>query len=131
MASLGFPPNWVYRPILVLIGFVVFFFALATITLIILKVDITIARARVFDTDLSAGKEKVTARSLSDVRAVNVSLHDFAVSLDKRTALGARLPPKTIVNPISTTFQAGVINGKLPLPIYRFLGTPYKWQPYV
>jgi hypothetical protein len=89
---------------------VVFFVVLSTIGLTFFKVEMTIARARTSDTDLSAGKEKMTARSIAEVRTIDVGLDDFALGLDKRTAKGKKLPPKTILHPINATFQAGVLN---------------------
>jgi ABC-type multidrug transport system ATPase subunit len=110
MASLGFPKDWVAKPILVCLAFVIFFVVLSVIGLHILKVEMTIARARVSDTDLSAGKEKMTARSVADVRAIDLELNQFSLALDKRTQLGKRLPAKTILNPVNATFNAGVLN---------------------
>ncbi|KAM5345876.1 hypothetical protein ACJ41O_011737 [Fusarium nematophilum] len=110
MDSLGFPTDWVARPIVVMVAFVVFFLLLSTIGLHFLKVEMTIARARVSDTDLSAGKEKMTARSIADVRAIDLGLDKFALKLNKRSAMGKKLPTKTILNPVSATFHAGVLN---------------------
>lgn len=110
MDSLGFPKNWVARPIIVLVAFVAFFMILSAIGLHFLKVEVTIARARNSDTDLSAGKEKMTAQSISEVRAIDVELKDFGLGLEKRSATGKRLPTKTILKPVTATFQAGVLN---------------------
>lgn len=110
MDSLGLPPNWVWRPIVVMLAFVVFFVVLSTIGLTFFKVEMTIARARTSDTDLSAGKEKMAARSIAEVRTIDVGLDQFALGLDKRTAKGKKLPPKTILHPVNATFQAGVLN---------------------
>ncbi|KAF5013999.1 hypothetical protein FDECE_29 [Fusarium decemcellulare] len=110
MQSLGFPKDWVARPIIVMMAFVVFFIVLSTIGLHFLKVEMTIARARVSDTDLSAGKEKMTARSIADVRAIDLGLDKFALTIDKRSALGKKLPTKRILNSVNATFQAGVLN---------------------
>jgi len=110
MASLGFPKDWTAKPILVCLAFVVFFVVLSVIGLHILKVEMTIARARVSDTDLSAGKEKMTARSVADVRAIDLELNQFSLTLDKRTQLGKKIPTKTILNPVNATFNAGVLN---------------------
>ncbi|KAF9870692.1 ABC efflux transporter [Colletotrichum karsti] len=110
MRSLGFPPNWTWRPIIIMVSFVVFFCLLSAIGLQFIKQEMTIARARVSDTDLSAGKEKMTARSISEVRTIDVGLDDFALDLDKRAASGKKLPRKTILNPVNTTFQAGKLN---------------------
>lgn len=110
MQSLGFPPNWVGRPIAILAAFVLLFIILSVIGLHFLKVEMAIARARTSDTDLSAGKEKMTARSISEVRAIHLGLDRFALNLDKRTVFGKKLPPKIILNPLTTTFRPGVLN---------------------
>ncbi|KAH6896698.1 P-loop containing nucleoside triphosphate hydrolase protein [Thelonectria olida] len=110
MKLFGFPQNWVTRPILISFAFIIFFLALAAVGLHFFKVEMTIARARVSDTDLSAGKEKMTARSIADVRAIDLELEEFSLAIEKRSALGKKLPVKTILNPINATFQAGMLN---------------------
>lgn len=93
-----------------MVAFVFFFLALSTIGLTFIKVEMSIARPRVSDTDLSAGKEKMAARSIAEIRTLDVGLDNFALDLDKRAINGKKLPRKAIVNPITTTFQAGVLN---------------------
>ena len=110
MQSLGFPTNWVARPIAVMVGFVAFFLAMSSIGLHFFKVEMTIARARVSDTDLSAGKEKMKTRSISEVRTIDLGLDKFALALDKKTLSGKKLPRKMILSPVTATFQAGVLN---------------------
>ncbi|KAI0007184.1 P-loop containing nucleoside triphosphate hydrolase protein [Xylariaceae sp. FL0662B] len=110
MDNLGFPRDWVARPIIAMLGFVLLFFLTSWIGLAFLKVEMTIARARVSDTDLSAGKEKMTARSIQEVRAIDVGLDKFSLALDKRSPIGKKLPTKTILNPVTATFQAGMLN---------------------
>ncbi|KAI1100904.1 P-loop containing nucleoside triphosphate hydrolase protein [Jackrogersella minutella] len=110
MDSLGFPRNWIARPIIAMFGFVVLFFITSWVGLAFLKVEMTIARARTPDTDLSAGKEKMTARSIHEVRAIDVGLDEFSLALDKRSPIGKKLPTKTILNPVTATFQAGTLN---------------------
>ncbi|OAQ71814.1 ABC transporter [Purpureocillium lilacinum] len=110
MESLGFPTDWVARPIIILVCFVVLFCAMSALGLRFLKVEMTIARSRSSDTDLSAGKEKMTARSIAEVRAIDLGLDGFALALDKRAVSGKRLPRKTILEPVDATFQAGVLN---------------------
>ena len=110
MDSLSFPENWVARPIVVLLSFAVGLLLLAALLLYFLKVEMTIARARTSDTDLSAGKEKMKAASITEVRAIDVGLDSFALDLEKRTPWGKKLPRKTILHPVDATFQAGVLN---------------------
>ncbi|KAH8819749.1 ABC transporter-like protein [Xylogone sp. PMI_703] len=110
LSSLGFPGNWLWRPIIILVAFVFMFYTLAGVGLKYIKVDMGISQARNSDTDLSAGKEKMTTRSIAEVRTVDIGLDRFALDLEKRNALGKKLPTKTILQPVSTTFQAGVLN---------------------
>ncbi|KAL8378004.1 hypothetical protein RB595_008612 [Gaeumannomyces hyphopodioides] len=110
MHNFGFPEDWVWRPIVAAAGFVGFFYLTAGLALAFIKVEMTIARQRNSDTDLSSGKEKMNARSIAEVRAIDVGLDAFTLSLDKRSAFGKKLPTKTILNPVTTTFQSGKIN---------------------
>jgi len=89
---------------------VIMFYTLAGVGLKYIKVEMDIARQRNHDTDLSAGKEKMTARSATEVRNVDVGLDNFALDLEKRTIFGRKLPTKTILNPVTASFQAGVLN---------------------
>ncbi|KAI1773135.1 P-loop containing nucleoside triphosphate hydrolase protein [Hypoxylon cercidicola] len=110
MDNLGFPENWVARPIIVMLGFALLFLVTSWVGLAFLKVEMTIARSRTSDTDLSAGKEKMAVKSIHEVRAIDVGLDEFSLALDKRSLSGKRLPTKTILNPVTTTFQAGTLN---------------------
>ncbi|KAG5993385.1 hypothetical protein E4U52_001993 [Claviceps spartinae] len=110
MESLGFPRNWVTRPIVVLASYVVLFMSLSVVGLHLVKVEMTIARSRTSDTDLSAGKEKLMAQSVPEFRAIDVGLDNFALGLEKRNAWGKKMPEKTILHPLTTTFPAGVLN---------------------
>ncbi|KAL5627865.1 hypothetical protein BROUX41_002613 [Berkeleyomyces rouxiae] len=110
MRNLGFPADWIARPIAVLVGFV-FFFLFATYALLrFKKASMTIARVQTFDTDLSAGKEKMASLQTSDAAAIDVTLDGFSLDLDKRTLLGKALPRKKILDNVHATFQAGVLN---------------------
>lgn len=110
LSSLGFPRDWVVRPIIILVAFVVMFYTLASLGLKYKRVEMSIAKARNTDTDLSAGKEKMKARSVEEVRTVDIGLDKFALDLDKRSILGRKLPTKTILHPVSATFQSGLLN---------------------
>jgi ABC-type multidrug transport system ATPase subunit len=139
MNSLGLPENWVWRPIAIMVGFVIMFYILAGVGLKVIRVDMGIARARNSDTDMSAGKEKMAIRA-AEVRTVDVSLDKFALDLDKRNIAGKNLPTKTILHPVTTTFKAGSLNiimgpsgsGKtsllnaMALRLHNGLGTRYR-----
>ncbi|ROW07281.1 hypothetical protein VMCG_03955 [Cytospora schulzeri] len=110
LRSLGFPTNWVTIPIIVAVCFVIFFYTLSWVGLTFVKKEMTIARARISEGDFSAGKEKMSARSIGEIRTIDVGLDKFALGLDKRSPLGKKLPHKTILNPVTATFEAGKLN---------------------
>lgn len=110
MSSLGFPEKWIVTPIVVMVAFVVGFYFLAWVGLRYKRVEMTIARQRNQDVDLSAGKEKMTVRSAADVRTVDIGLDKFALDLDKRTVFGKKLPMKAILQPVSASFHSGMLN---------------------
>ncbi|KAK7736685.1 hypothetical protein SLS53_006893 [Cytospora paraplurivora] len=110
LRNLGFPTDWVTIPIIITVCFVVFFYTLSWVGLTFVKKEMTIARARVTENDLSAGKEKMNARSVEAVRMINVGLDRFALSLNKRSLWGRKLPTKVILNPVTATFEAGKLN---------------------
>lgn len=110
MESLGLPGDWVWRPIVIMLGFAVFFYVVAGLAMRFIPVTMTIAKARNSDTDYSAGKEKMSVRSKEEVRTVDIGLDQFALDLDKRNILGKKLPRKTILKPVNATFEAGKLN---------------------
>lgn len=110
MESLGFPRNWIWRPIVVLVVFVLAFSLGAALILKYWKVEMSISRARVTDTDYSAGKEKMTARSIEEVRTVDIVLDKYSLNIQKRNPLGRKSTLLSIVQPVSAKFQPGVLN---------------------
>jgi ABC-type multidrug transport system ATPase subunit len=140
MDSLGLPQDWIVRPIIVLLAFSIMFYVLAGVGFRFKPVSMSIAQARYSDTDFSAGKEKMTVRSATEVRTVDIALNRFALDLEKRTILGKKLPTKTILHPVTATFQAGLLNaimgpsgsGKtsllnaMALRLHSTLGTKYR-----
>ncbi|KKA27009.1 hypothetical protein TD95_000538 [Thielaviopsis punctulata] len=111
MKNFGLPQNWVARPIAVLVGFVFFFIAITYVLLLSFKPEMAIARARTSDDfDLSAGKEKMSTQDTSTVRAIDFSLRDFSLDLDKRSTTGKKLLRKRILDSVTATFKAGEIS---------------------
>lgn len=70
----------------------------------------SIARARISESDHSAGKEKMAASSIEVIRAIDLGLDKFSLALDKRSPWGRKQPRKTILHPVTTTFEAGKLN---------------------
>ena len=110
MDNLGFPPNWIWRPIIVLFAFVLAFYIGAGFILRFWKVEMQIGRARKDESDDSAGKEKLTARSLHEVRTVDIRLEDYALEIEKRNWMGKKTKQLDVLKPVSAQFEPGVLN---------------------
>ncbi|KKY26406.1 putative atp-binding cassette sub-family g member 5 [Diplodia seriata] len=110
MEQLGFPSNWIWRPIIVLLAFVIAFYFGAGFILRYWKVEMQIGRARKDESDESAGKEKMTARSLQEVRAVKLRLEDYALEIEKRNWMGRKTKQLDVLKPVTAEFEPGVLN---------------------
>ncbi|KAF2088527.1 ABC transporter-like protein [Saccharata proteae CBS 121410] len=110
MESLGFPRNWVWRPIMVLFGFVVAFYLGAALILRFWKVEMEISRARNVDSDDSAGKEQIVARSNEEVRTVSIRLDEFSLDIEKKSWYGRKKRHLEVLKPVSAEFEPGKLN---------------------
>lgn len=99
-------------PIVVSFCFAILFYLVSWVGLAFNKTEPTIARARSsYSTlDQSVGKEKFAAHSTDIPRTLEIGLEEFALSLDQRSPWGRRLPRKSILAPITTTFEPGKLN---------------------
>ena len=110
MESLGFPSNWVVRPILVLLSFVIAFYLGAAVILQYWKVEMSVAKARHSDTDNSAGKQKITTRSLEESKTITIALEKYTLRIIKRNGIRRATVNLPILQPVSTTFEPGILN---------------------
>ncbi len=110
MESLGFPSNWIIRPIIILFGFVIAFYLGAALILQFRKVELSVSRAQKSDVDQCAGKENLTARSLEEVRTVDVRLHHYSLDIRKRNLFFKESTKLSVLKSINTRFEPGVLN---------------------
>ncbi|DAA75043.1 TPA_exp: ABC drug exporter AtrF [Trichophyton benhamiae CBS 112371] len=110
--SLGIPQNWIWRPIVVLASFAVFFYALAGVILKFNKIDIIVAQPRNAEKDHSVGKEKFIARPQADSRQVSIKLENYSLDIKKRflTRRGFQMKNLSIIKPITAEFEPGKLN---------------------
>ncbi|KAF2031046.1 P-loop containing nucleoside triphosphate hydrolase protein [Setomelanomma holmii] len=106
--SLGFPDNWVWRPMLALTGYVIAFYIGAAFIFKFWSAEIVMARARPSNVDASAGKEKMAEPSPGDVRTVTIRLNDFGLDIEKRSF--RKQWTKAILKPLTADFRAGSLN---------------------
>ncbi|KAL8695849.1 MAG: hypothetical protein Q9224_003117 [Gallowayella concinna] len=110
MRSLGFPSDWIVRPILVLLAFTVAFYLGAAVVLKYKKVGLGISRARPTELDTSLGREDLRAHSLDRRRTIEVNLQNYSLDIQKRTWFLRRSEKKSILKSINTTFQPSILN---------------------
>jgi hypothetical protein len=84
----------------------------AAITLYVLRHETKLANARPSEADRSAGKERMTARSVAEVRAVTISLEDYSLTVMRRKFqswkwMSQNLP---ILKPVTAKFDPGTLN---------------------
>lgn len=106
--SLGFPEDWVWRPILALFGFVVAFYTGAALLLKFWSAEIAMARARPSNMDASAGKEKMVARPQDEIRTITIRLESYGLDIEKRSIKTKTKKP--ILKPLTAEFQPGTLN---------------------
>jgi ABC-type multidrug transport system ATPase subunit len=109
MESLGFPSNWIMRPIIILLAFVFVFYIGAGLILQYWKVEMGFSQAQKTDNDASAGKEKMRVRSLEEVRTVHVSLHNYSLDVENRKSVREK-SQISILKPVTANFEPGVLN---------------------
>lgn len=107
--SLGFPRNWIWRPIIIALSFPIFFFLLSWGILTFKKVTIDVASARKNQQDTYGGAEKFDLHRASEVRKVTVDLESYALDVQNRY-LTKRSSHKTILRPVTASFEPGKIN---------------------
>ncbi|KAI9881182.1 MAG: hypothetical protein M1830_007160 [Pleopsidium flavum] len=110
MKSLGFPANWIVRPIITLLAFAIAFYLGAALVLQYWKVEMCIAKARKSDTDYSAGKEMITTRSLVEARTIGITLDKYTLNIIKRNAIGRKAANLSILQPVSASLEPGLLN---------------------
>ncbi|EEA27042.1 hypothetical protein TMatcc_004679 [Talaromyces marneffei ATCC 18224] len=109
--SLGLPPNWIWRPCVILVAYVIGFYFLAGLLLQYNRFAMGIAQARKSDGEAQTGKEvAVVPRSTEDVRRVVISLDKYTLEIKKKDYFWRPSRTISILQSITTEFQAGQLN---------------------
>jgi ABC-type multidrug transport system ATPase subunit/ABC-type multidrug transport system permease subunit len=110
MQSLGMPSNWIWRPIVVLVAFMLAHYLVAGILLQYNRYAIGIAQARKTEGDPSAGMAKIAVRPAEEVRRVAISLDKYALEIRKKRLPWQRAFSLQILRPITAEFLPGQLN---------------------
>jgi ABC-type multidrug transport system ATPase subunit len=108
--SLGFPSNWIWRPCVILVGFVIGFYILAGVLLQYNKFATGIAQARKSEVDAQTGKERIGTHPTQGVRRVSILLDQYALEIRKREFPWRSSRALPILQPITAEFHAGHLN---------------------
>ncbi|KAI9850392.1 MAG: hypothetical protein M1838_005725 [Thelocarpon superellum] len=109
--SLGFDEYWIMIPVCALLCFAVGSYVLAGLLLQLLKVELSISRARPSETDRAVGKEQMTAQSRhEELRKVDLTLDRYALNIDKRNFLRRKMEDLSILQPLTARFRSGELN---------------------
>lgn len=109
LASLNLPSNWLWRPIVVLFGFGMFFFILSAIILQVITVEVDMAKTYGSDVSYSAESLQTTTRPDDANRTITVSLAHFGLEIESKRLFKASTT-KRIFHPVNSTFEPGVLN---------------------
>ncbi|CAG7925873.1 unnamed protein product [Penicillium olsonii] len=110
MENLGFPSNWIWRPIVVLVAFVIVHYLFAGLLLQYNRFAIDIAQARQSEGDASKAKSKIAIRPSEEVRKVDISLEQYALEIRKKRFPWRAAQSLQVLRPITTQFQSGKLN---------------------
>jgi ABC-type multidrug transport system ATPase subunit len=110
MDNLGFPTNWIWRPIVVLVAFTFGHYLLAGLLLQYNRFAMDIAQARKTDKDMPTRTDKMAVRPAEEVRKVVISLDKYALDIQKRGLFGRGSRTLSILKPITAEFQSGKLN---------------------
>ncbi|CAL5870213.1 uncharacterized protein PFLUO_LOCUS4448 [Penicillium psychrofluorescens] len=110
MDSLGLPSNWIWRPIVVMVAFVVGHSLLAGLLLQYNRFAMDIAQARRSEGDPSGRKSKIAVRATEEVRRVAISLDEYALEIRKRRFPWKKAQRLQILRPITAEFHSGQLN---------------------
>jgi ABC-type multidrug transport system ATPase subunit len=110
MESLGLPIGWTWKPFVVLVSFMLAFYAGAGLLMTYLKVEMGIAPARGSQAEVRKGRDPVLVQPSENARCIEITLDKYALFVTKRISFGAKINTKTLLNPITTKFESGVLN---------------------
>lgn len=110
ISSLGLPSNWIWRPIVILLGYVIGFYLLGALLLQYNTFAMGIAQARKAEVQSNTGKEAIAVRSKEEIRRVSIFLDKYALEIKKRDQFWKSPRRIPILQPISTEFHAGQLN---------------------
>ncbi len=112
LRALGIPSNWIWRPIVTLLGFFICFYLMAALVLSFIRYEIKMGKRRKTEDENPTGNELIIDPQSNNekVKSVAITLEEYAIDVNKRVFWGAKSRKVSILKPISTTFEPGDLN---------------------
>lgn len=110
MESLGFPYTWTYKPFLVLLLFVLLHYGGAALLFKCRKFEIGVVCTQTSQAEVAKREDLVLIRPAEDARPIEITLDNYGLRVLRRVVFGNRAMIKTLLNPITTKFEAGKLN---------------------
>ncbi|KIW12024.1 hypothetical protein PV08_09298 [Exophiala spinifera] len=108
LEALNVPSDWLWRPIVVLVGFTALFFGLSILLLQLITIEVKLARSR--QSEVSCGEDHERSTRTTDApTSINITLDGFGIDLETRRLFKA-MSRKQICAPITTNFESGSLN---------------------
>ncbi|KIV96500.1 hypothetical protein, variant [Exophiala mesophila] len=107
LESLHLPSNWLWRPIVVLVAFVIFFFILSGIVLQLQTTEVEMAK--VHTSEAPDAEAVLVGQRSPDEHTITVTLDNFGLDVQLKRLFGKNTS-KRILHPVSTSFGPGVLN---------------------
>ncbi|KAK4945987.1 hypothetical protein LTR10_014789 [Elasticomyces elasticus] len=109
LASLNIPNNWLWRPIVVMVVFVLVFFILSAATLHVLTTEVEMAKTHTSEVSYSEEDIGTTSGRGDGNRTITVTLDHFGLLVETKRLFKTALA-KPVFQDIDTTFEPGVLN---------------------
>ena len=110
MNALGFQIDWTWERFVIIAALITAFYGGAGLVFKFKKVDIEIAKARTAQTPIFGKNEHKISPLSEKGRTIDVTLDKCSLDVKRRTAFGTQTTTKSILKPITTKFEAGVLN---------------------
>ncbi|KAL3421066.1 ABC transporter [Phlyctema vagabunda] len=110
MNSLGFPSNWNWRPFIIMVSFILAFYTSAAFILTYKRVEMVIGKAQKSQVNVAEVKEEISDRPSENVVPLEITLDKCSIEISKRIKLRTKKVTKSVLDPITTKFEPGVLN---------------------
>ena len=127
MNVLEIPFSDVRRPIVIMLAFMLAFLLGSGVIFWLRPVHLGISRARKTDTDFSAGKERMSRRSLKEAHAITIQLHSLKLDIRKRGLKFWKPKILSILKPLVRTFFPSSLLG---IAIFRTISLVSEYGCY-